>query len=81
METIMESGQHKFCELFRQLGLPADGPSIEHFIATHRPLPAGLRMSDAHFWNEGQRALLRQAIADDADWAGLVDQLSVRLRD
>lgn len=77
----MESGQHRFCELFKQLGLPADGPSIESFIASHRPLPRGLRLADAPFWNDSQRALLRQSIADDADWAALVDQLSLRLRD
>lgn len=77
----MESGQHKFCELFKQLGLPADGQSIERFIATHRPLPRGLKLADAVFWNDSQRGLLRQSIADDADWAPLVDQLSVRLRE
>lgn len=77
----MEPVQHSFHQLFEQLGLPADAPSIERFIATHRPLPTGVRLADAPFWNDGQRALLRQAIADDADWAVLVDQLSLSLRD
>jgi len=79
--SIMENEQHEFGELFQQLGLPADGPAIEHFITTHRPLPASLKMADAPFWNESQRALLRQSISEDANWAVLVDQLSVRLRD
>jgi len=76
----MESGLHKFCELFQQLGLPADVPSIERFIASHRPLPADVRLADAPFWSDSQRALLRQSISDDADWAALVDQLSLRMR-
>ena len=76
----MESGLHQFFELFKQLGLPADEPAIERFITTHRPLPPELKLADAPFWSESQRALLRQSISEDADWAAVVDQLSVRLR-
>lgn len=76
----MESYLHTLCELFRQLGLPEDVLAIQGFIAQHRPLPSNLKLVDAPFWNEGQRAFLQQSLSNDADWAELVDQLDARLR-
>jgi len=76
----MEAHVHQMSELFRQLGLPDDGPAIEQFIATHRPLDGATRLADASFWNAGQGQFLREEIADDADWAELVDTLDSRLR-
>jgi len=76
----METGLHKFHMLFQQLGLPAEAADIERFITDHRPLPAELKLADAPFWNDSQRRLLCQSLADDADWSSLVDQLSVSLR-
>lgn len=75
----MESAIHSLADLFRQLGLPDDSASIESFIAEHRPLPPGTEIADAAFWNEGQSQFLREEMADDADWAELIDALSVRL--
>jgi len=71
----MESSIHKLGDLFRQLGLPDDPASIEDFIATHRPLPAGVALADALFWAPSQAQFLREEISDDADWAELVDTL------
>ena len=76
----MESPVHAFCDLFRQLGLPSDGAAIEAFIVGHRPLPNGVALADAPWWTVGQAQLLREKIADDADWAEVVDSLSARLR-
>jgi hypothetical protein len=76
----MEAPVHQLSELFRQLGLPDDGPAIQQFIATHRPLAGAIRLADAPFWNAGQAQFLREEIADDADWAELVDTLDNRLR-
>lgn len=76
----MESGLHTLCELFRQLGLPDDLPSMEQFIARHRPLASGIKLQEAPFWSKAQRDFLCQAINNDADWAELVDQLDARLR-
>jgi len=76
----MESGLHTLCELFRQLGLPDDLPSMERFIARHRPLERSIKLCAAPFWNQGQRQFLQQAISSDADWAEQVDQLDARLR-
>jgi hypothetical protein len=77
----METFNHSMCELFAQLGLPNDDAAIEAFIQQHRPLPMTTRLYDAPFWSLSQAALIREKLADDADWAVLIDTLSVQLRD
>jgi len=72
---------HRFCELFQQLGLPADVPGIAAFIQRHAPLAPGTRLEDAAFWTPAQAALLREQILADADWAEVVDQLNLALRE
>lgn len=76
----MEHGFHPLSELFAQLGLANDATSIEDFIARHRPLAHDVPLADAHFWSESQRQFLREAIAQDADWAEAVDHLDALLR-
>ncbi len=76
----MNKPMHHLTDLFAQLGLPTDEPGIEHFIATHAPLPANLRLAEAPFWTPAQAAFLREAILQDSDWVELVDQLSIALR-
>ncbi len=76
----MESSVHILSELFRQLGLPDDGPSIERFIVAHRPIEGSIRLADASFWSTSQTQFLRGEIAEDADWAEVVDALDSRLR-
>ena len=68
-------------ELFEQLGLPADEPAIDAFVARHRPLPAGQALCDAAFWTSSQAQFLREAIVQDADWSAPVEALAVRLTD
>ncbi|WP_435750607.1 DUF2789 domain-containing protein [Thauera sp. AutoDN2] len=76
----MEKPIHVFSDLFAQLGLPNDAASIESFIRTHAPLAEAVKLCDAPFWTTAQAAFLREQLANDADWAELVDQLSVALR-
>jgi hypothetical protein len=76
----MDQPIHRFSELFAQLGLPADAPAIAQFIAAHTPLAAEIDLPDALFWTPAQAAFLREEKRDDADWAELVDQLSLALR-
>ena len=76
----MELPVHKFRDLFRQLGLPDDSPSIDAFIAAHTPVPDGVRLADAPVWSTSQSQFLREEILDDADWAELVDSLDASLR-
>ena len=75
----MEHAIHPFSELFAQLGLPDDRASIQQFIATHSPLPDGMRLEEAPFWTPAQAQLLREERLDDADWAMVVDRLNVAL--
>lgn len=77
----MENPVHDLAALFKQLGLPADSTSIERFIREHTPLPQACKLADAPFWSRGQAAFLREEILEDADWAEVVDQLNLLLRD
>ena len=76
----MEAAVHTLSHLFAQLGLPADGAEVGHFIDRHGPLPAGLALAEAPFWTSAQAAFLREEILDDADWAEAIDELDSRLR-
>lgn len=67
--------------LFEQLGLASDPASIDAFIASHSPLPEDVRLADAPFWNEAQRALLRDEWVEDAEWVPIIDELNVRLHE
>ena len=76
----MDQSNHRFSELFAQLGLPADDQAIAQFIATHSPLRADIDLADAPFWTPAQATFLKEEKLEDADWAELVDQLDVALR-
>jgi hypothetical protein len=71
---------HYFSDLFAQLGLPDDDASIAQFIRTHSPLDPAVRLENAGFWTQGQADLLREELLRNADWAEVVDQLSLSLR-
>jgi hypothetical protein len=77
----MESPVHSLPSLCKQLGLPDDPVSIERFIAVHSPLKPELHLAEAFFWTPGQKAFLREEILEDADWAEVVDELNLRLRE
>ena len=55
----MQQTFHPLSELFRQLGLPDDAASIEAFVQTHAPLPAGVALADAPWWTPAQARFLR----------------------
>ena len=76
----MDSTTHRFSDLFAQLGLPTDDASIEAFLQQNSPLAADVELPNAPFWSVAQAAFLREEWRDDADWAELVDQLSLALR-
>lgn len=75
----MDPSLHSLTQLFAQLGLPDDAASIDAFIAKHAPLPGHVALSDAGFWNAAQSAFLFSELANDADWAGVVDSLNLAL--
>jgi hypothetical protein len=76
----MEGNLHSMTNLFNQLGLPSEPADIEAFIGAHRPLATDIRLHEAPFWTTPQAGLLRDHVLDDADWAGIIDQLDSGLR-
>lgn len=76
----MQSHTHTMSNLFAQLGLAADPEAIDAFIAAHRPLDNEIALYRAPFWSASQRAFLKEEIIEDADWAGVIDDLNHRLR-
>ena len=66
--------------LFKQLGLDNDQASIDAFIRQHNPLPDGVRIHQAAFWNESQARFLKEELERDANWAVVVDDLAARLQ-
>ena len=76
----MDANLHTMSNLFSQLGLASAPPDIEAFITAHRPLANEIALYRAPFWNDSQRAFLKEEIIDDADWAGVIDELNNRLR-
>ena len=76
----MEPPTHQMTDLFKQLGLSERPQDMAGFIARHRPLPDRLALPDAPFWNPAQSDFLREGLAQDADWAVVVDQLDASLR-
>lgn len=76
----MDTSNHTMTTLFEQIGLPSDHESVEHFINDHKPLPKSTSLSKATFWTQSQATFFKEAIAEDSDWAEVVDQLDALLR-
>ena len=55
----MDTTASNMTNLFLQLGLPAGKDEIAAFLREHQ-LPEGVRVSEAPFWNDGQRQFLRE---------------------
>ena len=76
----MERPGHNMSNVFAQFGQADDKASIARFIETHNPLADSVQLHEAAFWTASQAALLRKALLDDADWAGVADELNAELR-
>jgi hypothetical protein len=74
----MDTTESNMTNLFLQLGLPAGKDAIAQFLREHQ-LAEDVRVSEAPYWNEGQRQFLREQLVADADWAIVVDELSEAL--
>jgi hypothetical protein len=72
---------HGLHDLFAQLGLPNDNLSIHSFIQSHRPLSHDITLAKAPWWTPGQVSFIKEAIAEDANWAIVVDVLDALLRE
>lgn len=78
---MFDTSIHSLSDLFAQLGLPNSAQEIETFIQRHHPLPQAEPLANAAFWSESQAAFLREAITNNSDWAEVVDELNMLLRD
>lgn len=76
----MDLSSHSLNALFEQLGLDGSDAAIEEFVNTHKPIPGNVSLHEASFWKPAQAAMLREAVAEDADWAEVVDHLDAMLR-
>ena len=76
----MDTASHTLANLFSQLGLPNGVGDIQGFVESHRPLADDVPLAEAPFWSAAQAQFLREEINEDADWAEVVDQLSLMLR-
>lgn len=72
----MHSPVHTMSDLFLQLGLAADAPSIAAFIEDHAGVCQTCTLPYAAIWTDSQRAFLKEAINDDSDWAIPAEQLT-----
>ncbi|MHC6526995.1 DUF2789 domain-containing protein [Vibrio proteolyticus] len=76
----MELHQHSIPDLFQQLGLGSSEQEIRSFVTEHGDDLGSTPIYEASFWTPAQASFLKQALEDDADWAEVVDQLDVMLR-
>ncbi|MCH1928851.1 DUF2789 domain-containing protein [Shewanella sp. A25] len=65
--------------LFEQLGLDNQPQAMSTFIASHK-LSAQTHLSDAPFWSAAQKSFIVEALAADAEWTELIEQLDTQLR-
>ena len=75
----MDTSNHSMQTLFAQLGLSNNDVAIENFIHNNH-LPSEIPLESAAFWSAGQAQFIRESIAQDADWAEVVDHLDAMLR-
>ena len=75
----MDTSSHTMKALFAQLGLANSDVAIDNFIQNNH-LPDDIPLENAAFWSAGQAQFIREAIAEDADWAEVVDHLDAQLR-
>jgi hypothetical protein len=52
---------------------------MAQFISLHATLAGGTPLHEARFWSVSQASFLREAIAQDAAWAPVVDELNAKL--
>ncbi len=75
----MDSQFHTMENLFLQLGLDNDSLAIRRFVDIHR-LQDNETIENASFWTPAQAAFISECLAEDSDWAEVVDQLNTQLR-
>ena len=75
----MDTSGHTMRDLFAQLGLANNEVAMEAFMRNNH-LESEIPLAQAAFWSAGQAQFISEAIAEDAEWAEIVDQLDAQLR-
>ncbi len=75
----MDTTPHDLGHLFQQLGLDPQPNAVDAFIRRHH-LGRHERLEEAPFWNESQKAFLKEGRAQDAEWSETIDILDTLLR-
>ena len=75
----MTPHQPDMAHLFAQLGLSSDAFSVVRFMQHHTTMDNGVALHEALSWTPSQADFLRESIALDGEWSGVVDQLNVAL--
>jgi hypothetical protein len=75
----MDTTSNDLSHLFKQLGLPHDQEGIDYFVIQNK-LDKHTLITDADCWNSGQKAFLKEALLQDAQWSEVIDQLDVMMR-
>ena len=70
--------EYNINELFKQLGLECSDEAVDAFIKANQ-LPEEVKLVEAPFWTEQQRAFLKEEYKLDAVWIGPIDELNSRL--
>ena len=70
---------HSLTTLFEQLGLSGTQGDMDTFFHNHH-LPDNIQLHKASFWSESQKQFLEEGIADDGEWAIIIDEMSAMLR-
>ena len=71
----MNLHQPNMTDLFKQLGLSSDELHMKRFIERHQ-INSHADLLTAIFWTPDQREFLKEAIAEDSDWAEIVDEFA-----
>ena len=74
----MDTSLHTMPNLFLQLGLANDEQAIADFIR-YNQLFDNEPLQNAHIWTPAQAAFIEECLAEDSDWAEVVDQLNMQL--
>ena len=76
----MDRSSHTLACLFAQLGLDNSDEQIIQFIKKNRGIADEVAIHEAKIWNSAQASFLQEALAEDSDWAEIVDSLNAQLR-
>ncbi|MCL1114145.1 MULTISPECIES: DUF2789 domain-containing protein [Shewanella] len=75
----MDTTENDLSHLFQQLGLGHTQQEIDNFVSNHK-LSKDILLIDADCWNKSQRAFIKEALSEDAQWSEVIDQLDVMMR-